>query len=137
MSDPRAFLSFDYDHDQTSKVLFAGQCHQDSPTPFTVADWSSKSSLPQATWEAEIRKKVGNTNMLIVLVGEFMATASGVAKEIGFANEKNVPLFGVYVNGATSSSTLPKGLSRSTVIPWTWQGVSDMVDTCMKLGKNA
>jgi hypothetical protein len=113
MADPRAFLSFDFDHNETSKNLFAGQCSSQSPTPFTVSDWSSKSALPQWKWEAEIKKKIGRTNMLIVLVGRSMGTATGVANEIAMARDQDVPLFGVYVDGAGVNSTLPQGLPRS------------------------
>ncbi len=97
MSEPRAFVSFDFDNNQTEKVLFAGQAKKSSPTPFTVEDWSSKSSLPQATWEAEIKKKIGGTNMCIVLVGRHIRTAGGVAKEVAMALSQDVPVFGVYV----------------------------------------
>jgi hypothetical protein len=36
MSDPRAFVSFDFDHDERSKNLFVGQAKSESPTPFTI-----------------------------------------------------------------------------------------------------
>jgi hypothetical protein len=72
-----------------------------------VQDWSSKTSLPQREWEALIKEKLGKTHMCIVLVGKYMASASGVAKEITMAKEQNVPIFGVYVGGANSTSTLP------------------------------
>ena len=136
MTDPRAFLSFDFDHDSTPKVLFAGQCKKDSPTPFTVADWSSKSALPPRIWEAEIAKKIARTNMLIVLVGKHMASASGVVKEIAMAKSANVPLFGVYVNGAGALSALPTGLPRTAVVDWNWKKIAKMVDQAMTLGKN-
>src|SRR4051812_8576028 len=55
MADPRAFLSFDFDHNLTSKNLFAGQAKTDSPTPFIIQDWSSKTELPQAQWEQLIK----------------------------------------------------------------------------------
>ncbi len=100
MALPHAFLSFDFDHDLTPKTLFAGQARSDSPTPFAVEDWSSKTALPQAEWEKKIRAKINNCHMLIVLVGKNMATASGVNKEIKMAAEQKVPCFGVYVNGA-------------------------------------
>lgn len=60
MAEPRAFLSFDYDHDLTSKKLFAGQAKSDSPTPFIIEDWSSKSVLPEAEWEEPIAKKIAS-----------------------------------------------------------------------------
>jgi hypothetical protein len=85
VTEPRAFLSFDFDHDAQAKILFAGQCHAKSPTPFTAQDWSSKEALPQQTWEQTISEKISRTNMVIVLVGKHMASATGVAKEIAMA----------------------------------------------------
>lgn len=130
MPAPRAFVSFDFDHNLGEKNLFAGQAKSDSPTPFTVQDWSSKSSLPQATWEAEIKKKIGATDMCIVLVGKYMASAGGVAKEIRMATEQGVPVFGVYVAGANSTSNLPNGLPRTQTVPWDWNKIAAMVDEC-------
>jgi len=124
MADPRAFVSFDFDHNETSRNLFAGQAKSDSPTPFTVQDWSSKSELPQATW-------------CIVLVGKSMASAIGVAAEIAMAKEKDVPVFGVYVDGADSQTTLPSGLARNRTVEWKWDKISAMVDLAMTEGKNA
>lgn len=137
MALPRAFLSFDFDHDLTAKILFAGQAKQDSPTPFAVEDWSSKTSLPQAQWERLIQAKINNCHMLIVLVGKSMASASGVAKEIQMARALGVPHFGVYVNGAGTASTLPTGLNRNSVVAWNWSSIAHMVDQCAALGKNA
>mgnify|MGYP003396036294 FL=1 len=50
MSHPRVFISFDFDHNETEKYLFAGQA-KNSKTPFNIEDWSSKSHLPQSQWE--------------------------------------------------------------------------------------
>lgn len=136
MTAPRAFVSFDFDHDATAKMLFVGQATNDSPTPFTVADWSSKSALPQSTWEAQVRHKVNQCHMLIALVGRHMPTAIGVVKEIKMAQDLNVPYFGVYVNGANSNSALPVGLSSNSIVPWKWDRIANMVDQCMVMGKN-
>ena len=56
MANPRAFISFDFDNNETEKKLFAGQA-KNSKTPFNIEDWSSKSSLPQSQWEKLIEKK--------------------------------------------------------------------------------
>ena len=136
MANPRAFLSYDFDHNGIEKMLFAGQASTSSPTTFTIQDWSSKSSLPQDEWEKLIASKISSCNLLIVLVGESMASATGVIKEIKFAKDANVPFFGVYVGGADSSSNLPAGLARNRTIKWTWQGVSDAIDQMMTEGKN-
>lgn len=135
-ADPRAFVSFDFDHDEASKNLFVGQAKSESPTPFTVEDWSSKSSLPQSQWEKIIQDKINRCHLMIVLVGRRMGTAGGVAKEIRFARDGDVPFFGVYVDGANSSSTLPTGLARNRVITWTWSGIAAAVDQMMGEGKN-
>jgi len=132
-----SFVSFDFDNNQTEKFLFAGQAKKDSPTPFTVADWSSKSSLPQATWEAEIKKKIGATNMCIVLVGRSISSAGGVAKEVAMAKSQDVPVFGVYVDGADVNSILPNGLQRNRTMAWDWKLIAAAVDQMMGEGKNA
>ncbi len=136
MADPRAFLSFDFDHNLTEKNLFAGQCREKSPTPFVAADWSSKTELPQAEWEKQIKAKINSCNILIVLVGKSMATATGVAKEIQFAKDQNVPVFGVYVGGADTNSTIPAGLQRNRTVSWTWPNVGAIIKQGMGEGKN-
>ncbi len=135
MADPRAFISFDFDNNSTEKLLFAGQA-KNSRTPFSIQDWSSKSTLPQTQWEASIKDKINKCNMLIVLVGKSMSTATGVVKEIKMAKDQNVPVFGVYIDGADSSSTLPEGLLRNRTIAWDWDKIASMVDQAMHEGKN-
>ncbi len=137
MADPRAFISFDFDHDERVKNLFVGQARKDSPTPFAAGDWSSKSSLPQSQWERIIEEKIGRCHLVIVLVGRYMASATGVAKEIAMASRQNVPVFGVYVDGAGPSSTLPIGLPRNRTVTWTWPNVAAGIQQCMREGKNA
>lgn len=135
MAAPRTFVSFDADHNEDHRVLFIGQS-RNSSTPFTIEDWSSKAALPQAQWEAKVRDKINRCHLVIVLVGRHMASATGVVKEIGMAKDLNVPYFGVYVDGAGESSTLPSGLARNRTIPWTWPGIAQAIDQMMAEGKN-
>ncbi|MGK0372908.1 MAG: CHASE2 domain-containing sensor protein [Glaciecola sp.] len=135
MADPRAFISFDFDHNVTQKNLFVGQS-KNSKTPFSIEDWSSKSSLPQSQWEALIKEKIGKCNMLIVLSGKTMASATGVSKEIAMAKDQNIPVFGVYVDGANTTSNLPSGLARNRTIAWNWDDIAAAVDQMMGEGKN-
>lgn len=135
MADPRAFISFDYDHNETEKTLFAGQA-KNSKTPFAVQDWSAKSAMPQSQWEKIVKEKIDKCNMVIVLVGKYMASASGVEKEISFAHSQNVPVFGVYVGGATTTNNLPNGLQRNRTITWDWDDIAGAIKQVMKEGKN-
>ena len=135
MSNPRAFISFDVDHNSNEKVLFAGQSKL-SQTPFSIQDWSAKSSMPQSQWEAIVKEKINKCNMAIVLVGKYMASASGVVKEIEMAKDQDVPIFGVYVDGANTNSNLPTGLARNRTIKWDWESIANAIEQMMEKGKN-
>ena len=135
MANPRAFISFDFDNNSGDKLYFAGQA-KNSRTPFDIEDWSSKTTLPQLEWEALIHKKINKCNMLIVLVGKNMSSATGVSKEIAFAKEHNVPVFGIYVDGANTKSTLPVGLRAGRTISWKWDNIASAIDQMMTEGKN-
>ena len=135
MADPRAFISFDFDNNQVDKILFVGQI-KNSRTPFSAEDWSSSEALPQAEWERRLKDKINRCHLMIVLVGKSMGSATGVAKEIGFAKDQDVPLFGVYIDGADTNSTLPKGLARNRTIAWNWDKIADAVEQMMGEGKN-
>ena len=135
MANPRAFISFDFDHNETERNLFVGQS-KNSKTPFSIEDWSSKSSLPQSQWEKIISEKINKCNMLIVLSGKTMASATGVSKEIKMAQNQNIPVFGVYVDGANTSSNLPSGLARNRTISWNWDSIANAINQMMSEGKN-
>jgi len=135
MPHPRAFISFDFDNNENSRMLFVGQS-KNSRTPFDIQDWSSKSPLPQSQWEALISDKIGRCHMLIVLVGRNMSTATGVNKEIAMAKAKNIPIFGIYVDAANTLSTLPTGLARNRVIAWEWDKIAAAIQQMMGEGCN-
>jgi len=92
--------------------------------------------MPQSQWESIVKEKINKCNFVIVLVGKTMASATGVAKEIKMAKDQNVPVFGVYVGGANSSSNLPDGLQRNRTINWDWNAIASAIDQMMKEGKN-
>jgi MTH538 TIR-like domain (DUF1863) len=135
MSNPRAFVSFDFDNNECDKMLFIGQA-KNLRTPFAIQDWSSKTSLPQTQWEKLIQQKINQCNLMIVLVGRNMRTAKGVEKEIMMANNADLPFFGVYVNGAHGLSPLPAGLNRNRTIDWKWDDIAKAIQQVMKEGKN-
>jgi MTH538 TIR-like domain (DUF1863) len=135
MANSRAFISFDFDHNEVQKNLFIGQS-KNSKTPFSIQDWSAKSSMPQSQWEAIVKEKINLSNMLIVLVGKTITSATGVAKEITMAREQSVPIFGVYVDGANAFCSLPDGLQRNRTIAWEWDKIAFAIDQMMNESKN-
>jgi CTP synthase (UTP-ammonia lyase) len=80
--------------------------------------------------------KINKCNMLIVLSGKTMASATGVSKEISMAKEQNVPVFGIYVGGANESNNLPNGLQRNRTISWNWESIAQAINQMMSEGKN-
>lgn len=74
--------------------------------------------------------------MLIVLSGQTMASSTGVSKEITMAKDQDVPVFGVYVDGANTTSNLPTGLQRNRTIAWDWEKIAIAIDQVMGEGKN-
>lgn len=135
MSTPRAFISFDFDHNEKQKLYFIGQS-KNSRTPFSVQDWSAKSAMPQSQWEQIVEDKIKRCNMVIVLVCRNMSSAIGVRKEVEMAARNNVPVFGVYVDDANYLSNLPIGLARSRVVNWQWDKIAEKIDQMMEQGKN-
>lgn len=137
LTQPRAFISFDYDHNLGDKNLFAGQLSKRSPTPFSAQDWSSKEPLPQKEWEELIHEKIGRCHVMFVLVSPTCHAAKGVEKEIAMALAQNVPFVGVYIAGADERTTLPKGLARDRVYVWRWELLSRSIARMLTEGKNA
>jgi len=136
MPMPRAFVSFDFDNDAGTRILFVGQGKEKSPTPFSVADWSSKTALAQRTWQQTIEAKIARCNFVVVLVSPTSHKAAGVVKEIAMAKRKDTPVFGVYVAGAGVRTRLPLGLARNRTITWTWKGIAQAIKQMMGEGKN-
>ena len=79
----RAFISFDYDHDEGAKTMLAGQAKlPDSPFDFT--DASVKEHLT-GDWKEKVRRRMDNIDVVIVLCGQHTHTAKGVAAELTIA----------------------------------------------------
>ena len=135
MANARGFVSFDLDHNRTVQTLLIRKSNT-SQTLVNIQHRSPESSLPQNQWEALIKDKINKCNMLIVLSGQTMASASGVAKEIKMARDQDVPVFGIYVDGANSNSNLPTGLQRNRTISWNWESIANAISQMMTEGKN-
>jgi hypothetical protein len=103
---------------------------------FAVLDWSSGDGLPENTWVQTTEIKFGQANMLIVLVGRKIASASWVENEIAIASRMDIPVFGVYVDGSGPRTPLPPGLSRNRVVGWVWKDIGAAIEQMMGEGKN-
>lgn len=119
----RAFISFDYDNDARLKDLLVGQSkYPDSP--FEIADWSIKAASP--TWQAEARRRIRASGLVIVLCGHHTDTAIGVSTELRIAKEEEVPYF--LLAGHKDPVRLPKSADPSDKLHrWTWENLKNLV----------
>ncbi|WP_017121740.1 TIR domain-containing protein, partial [Xanthomonas vasicola] len=117
-------LSFDYDNDARQKDLLVGQSkHPD--TDFEFADWSSKEHLT-GDWKAKIKAKMAHVDVVCVLCGKSMITATGVSHEVQMAQALGKPYFllAAYPDG----STKPAGAySSDQLYKWTWENLKALI----------
>lgn len=124
MAKTRVFISFDYDNDARQKDLLVGQSkHPD--TDFEFADWSSKEHLT-GDWKAKIKAKLAYVDVVCVLCGKNMTSATGVAHEVTIAQEIGKPYFllAAYQDGCLKPST-----ARATdkLYKWTWENLKNLI----------
>jgi len=125
-TNKRVFISFDFDHDEGTKTMLAGQAKLPD-SPFDFIDASIKEPLT-GDWKEKVRRRMDNIDTVIVLCGEHTHNASGVAAELTIAREKNKPYF---LLAAYSDKTCTKpttALSSDKVYSWTWPNLKALID---------
>lgn len=125
MAVKRAFISFDFDHDEDLKNLLAGQAkHPDSP--FEFADWSVKEAMT-GDWKSKVRTRIRQTDLTIVICGEWTHTATGVAAELSITRDEKQPYF-LLAGRANKTCTKPtSALTTDKVYKWTWDNLKALI----------
>ncbi len=125
MAKKRAFISFDYDHDETLKVFLVGQSNNDD-SPFNLADWSIKEPLT-GDWKKKARVRIKSVDVVIVICGEYTDKATGVSAEVTIAQEENVPYF--LLNGYAEKTCKKPRAARATdkIYNWTWPNLKSLI----------
>jgi len=121
----RAFISFDYDNDSTTKMYLAGQA-KNPDSPFDFKDNSVKAHLT-GDWETKVQNRMANIDVVIVLCGTKTHTADGVAAELRIAKQlkKDYFLLAAY---ADKQCTKPKTASSTDkVYKWTWDNLKKLI----------
>lgn len=125
MAAKRAFIGFDFDHDEDLRNLLVGQAkHPDSP--FAIQDWSVKDAM-SGDWKEKVRKRIRATDLTIVLCGERTYTASGVAAELTITREEGKPYF-LLRGRANKVCTKPtSALATDKIYDWTWENLKLLI----------
>ena len=80
MAMKRAFISFDFDHDEELRNALVGQA-RNPDSPFVIADWSVKEPFT-GNWRAKVRDRIRRTDLTIIICGRYTHTARGVSAEL-------------------------------------------------------
>jgi hypothetical protein len=126
MANPRAFIAFDYDHDEFLRTALVGQSkHPD--TDFDIADWSVKEPFAERDWEKKVRTRIRQTNLVIVICGEHTHTATGVATELKIAREEKVPYFLLWGYSGKTCYKPTTALDTDKIYKWEWEILKKLV----------
>ena len=121
----RAFISFDFDHDEELRNALIGQAKkQDSP--FNIADWSVHEPF-DSNWRARVRSRIQRTDLTIVICGEHTDTATGVAAEVTITREENKPYFLLWGRPNKTCTKPRNALSTDKIYKWTWENLKRLI----------
>lgn len=125
MAKKRAFISFDFDHDEDLRNLLVGQA-KNPDSPFDIADWSVKEPLT-GNWKEKVRERIRKTDLTIVICGEWTHTATGVAEELRITREEGKPYF-LLRGRSEKNCTKPKTAPDSDrIYEWTWDNLKKLI----------
>lgn len=125
MAQVPAFISFDFDHDEDLRNLLVGQA-KNSDTPFNIADQSVKEPL-SGDWKAKVRARIRRTGVVIVICGEFTASAQGVGDELKIAIEEAKPYFLLWGRKGKTCQRPPNARSTDKIYDWTWENLKNLI----------
>ena len=129
MGEKRAFISFDFDHDEKLRGYLVKQA-KNPDSPFNIEDWSVKRPFT-GNWKEKVRNRILRTNIVIVICGTHTHTATGVAAEVEIAQEEGKPYF-LLKGRKNKTCTKPRtALKNDKIIKWTWENLRKEIE-----GKN-
>jgi hypothetical protein len=121
----RAFISFDYDHDEGAKIMLAGQAKLPD-SPFDFKDASVKEHLT-GDWKEKVRRRMDNVDVVIVLCGEQTHKASGVVAELEIAQEKSKEYFHLAAYADKNCMKPTSAKPSDKVYKWTWDNLKTLI----------
>jgi hypothetical protein len=126
MSKKRAFISFDFDHDEDLRNLLVGQA-QHPDAPFEIKDRSLKEPL-LGDWKDKVRRRMGNVDLVIVICGEKTNSAAGVSAELTIAREAGKPYFLLSGRSEKVCVKPTSALPSDKIYKWTWDNLKALIN---------
>lgn len=126
MARKKMFVSFDFDNDADLKMLLVGQAkHPD--TPFDVWDSSVKKHLT-GDWEAKVREKIRNADVVCVLCGQSAHKAEGVAIELQIAKDLKKPYFLLWGYSGKNCTKPTSASASDKIYKWEWEILGKLIN---------
>lgn len=125
MAKKRAFISFDFDHDEDLRNLLAGQ----AKNPDSLFDFADRSVKEPVTgdWKEKIRKRFQNIDVVIVICGEDTDSAAGVSAELSIAKELGKAYL-LLKGRADKTCKWPKSAGENDkMYNWTWDNLKLLI----------
>ena len=121
----RVFISFAM-KDVKYRDYLVGQA-MNSRTPFTFMDRSVKKPWDDAVWQEKCRKRIRESDGMIVLLSKNTWRSKGARWEIRCAKEEGVPVIAMHVKKNDKAAKLPE-LGNSKVMDWSWGNLEDRIN---------
>lgn len=122
----RAFISFDFDHDEELRNALIGQA-KNSDSPFNIADWSVHEKF-DSNWKAGVRSRIRRTDLTIVICGEHTHDAKGVAAELTITREEDKPYFLLRGRPKKTCTKPCNALATDKIYKWTWENLKLLIE---------
>ncbi|MDE0704061.1 MAG: TIR domain-containing protein [Rhodospirillaceae bacterium] len=131
MARKRVFISFDYDNDKALPGNLVAQAER-SESPFAFVDLSVKHSI-DGRWQREARKRIRNSDLVVVICGQHTHQAVGVEAELSIARDEQKPYF-LLRGRRDRACKKPKNARRNDPIhPWKWTTLQKLFESAGRL----
>jgi len=125
MAGKRAFISFDFDHDEDLRTLLVGQA-KNPDTPFEITDWSVKEAMT-GDWKEKARRRIRQVDLVIVVCGEYTHTATGVSAELNIARDEKKPYFLLWGRKDKTCTKPTAAAATDKIYTWSWDGLKALI----------
>ena len=126
MTAKRAFISFDFDHDDDLRNALVGQAKYPN-SPFEIFDASVRRHL-RGDWERQVRSRIQRADLVIAMCGEHTHEAEGVAIEVRIAQVEGVDYFLLRGHSDRLCTKPTSARSEDEMHEWTWDNLRKLIE---------
>ena len=120
-----AFISFDFDHDNSLRGDLVAQAEKPD-SPFSIIDQSVRYRIDEG-WKKEVRDRISRADLTIVICGEQTHQAKGVEAEVTMAQQERKPYFLLKGRGEKTCTRPKSAPKKKKIHPWTWPTLKELI----------